>query len=582
MQAILNPEQEDLLKRTRDVLGHLRDVLTETAVSPENRSTLIESIRQLDELFMLVIAGEFNAGKSAFVNALLGQKLLPEGVTPTTSQIYLLKYGEKTEQTPVETGVWTQTAPVDILQEIVIVDTPGTNAILREHEALTADFIPRSDLVLFITSADRPFTESERAFLSQIRDWGKKVVLVVNKIDILADAAERDQVITFVTDSARKLVGEVQAVFPTSAKLAQEAKAGQPEKWAGSGFGPLESYIHEILDDNGRFRFKLSNPLGVGQKLVKKQLDLVEADLDSLREDRDLLDDINSQMVYYNEDMQRNFKARLGEINNILLDLEMRGNAFFDDIMRFSRIPDLMRTSRVEAAYETEVVADAPQQIDDRINELIDWLVAQDLRQWTAVADHMAKRKETHQDRIVGEGGPREGTLAYDRQRLIDSIGKSTRLAVETYDNEQEAADLAEAARSAVVNTGLAGVGVGIGVAIAAAAHVVWIDVTGISAAVLAAALGLLVLPSRKRKGKKQLQEKLEDLRLNLVNSLTEQFDREMRRSTQRIEETVAPFARFVRAETDKLTAQHDALVEIEAHITGLQEQLNTQSPTGN
>jgi len=580
MQAILNSEQEDLLKRTRDVLGHLRDVLTETAVSPENRSTLIESIRQLDELFMLVIAGEFNAGKSAFVNALLGQKLLTEGVTPTTSQIYLLKYGEKTEQTPVETGVWVQTAPVDILHEIVIVDTPGTNAILREHEALTAEFIPRSDLVLFITSADRPFTESERAFLSQIRDWGKKVVLIVNKIDILASDAERDQVITFVTDSARKLVGEVQAVFPTSAKLAQEAKAGQPEKWSGSGFEPLEAYIHETLDDNGRFRLKLSNPLGVGQKLVKKQLTLVEEDLASLKNDRDLLDDINSQMVYYNEDMQRNFKARLGEIDTILLALEKRGNDFFDDMMRFSRIPDLMRSSRVEAAYEEQVVADAPEQIDNRVNELIDWLVAQDLRQWTAVADHMAKRKETHQDRIVGEGGPREGTLAYDRQRLIDSIGKSTRLAVETYDNEQEAADLAEAARTAVVNTGLAGVGVGIGVAIAAAAHVVWIDVTGISAAVLAAALGLLVLPARRRKGKKQLQEKLEELRLNLVNSLTEQFDREMRRSTQRIEETVAPFARFVRAETDKLTVQNDALVEIEAHITGLQGQLNTKTPS--
>jgi len=76
------------------------------------------------------------------------------------------------------------------------------------------------------------------------------------------------------------------------------------------------------------------------------------------------------------------------------------------------------------------------------------------------------------------------------------------------------------------------------------------------------------------------LQEKLEELRLNLVNSLTEQFDREMRRSTQRIEETVAPFARFVRAETDKLKVQHDSLVEIEAHITGLQGQLNTKSPT--
>ena len=229
MEAILNAEQEELLKRTRDVLGQLRDVLGDTAASTEDRTALAESIRQLDELFLLVLAGEFNSGKSSFINALLGHPLLEEGVTPTTSQIYLLKYGDKAEQKPVEKGVWMQTAPVELLRKISIVDTPGTNAILREHEALTAEFIPRSDLVLFITSADRPFTESERHFLSQIRDWGKKIVLVINKVDILTDEADREKVIAFVRDSARNLVGEISAVFAVSAKQAQKAKMGQPQ-----------------------------------------------------------------------------------------------------------------------------------------------------------------------------------------------------------------------------------------------------------------------------------------------------------------------------------------------------------------
>ena len=577
METILSQEQEELLRRTRDVLGELRDALAETAVPKDTRAALIESIRQLDDLFLLVVAGEFNAGKSAFINALLGQTLLPEGVTPTTSQIYLLKYGEQAGKRPLSAGVWEQTAPVDILHEIVIVDTPGTNAILREHEALTAEFIPRSDLVLFVTSADRPFTESERSFLTQIRAWGKKVILVVNKIDILADPAEKEQVITFVTDAANKLVGDVQAVFAVSAKQAQKAKAGQPQFWATSGFEALEAYIRETLDDDGRFRLKLLNPLGVGHKLVKQQLAEAETDLASLQEDRDLLDDINGQMVYYNEDMQRNFKSRLGEIDNILLGMEKRGNDFFDTMLRFGRIPDLIRSKKVEEAFEEVVVADVPEQIENRVTELIDWLVEQDLRQWTAVADHLAKRKDGADDRIVGQAGPREGTLAYNRQHLIDSIGKTTRLAVETYDEEQEAADMAEAARTAVVNTGLAGVGVGIGVAIAVAAHVVWIDVTGISAAVIAAALGLLILPARRRKGKQELGDKLAELRQKLVSSLTEQFDRELRRSTQRIEDTVAPFARFVRAETDKITRQYDALTALEAHILGLQSQLKQE-----
>lgn len=574
MEIALTGEQESLLKHARDTLGRLRDTLSEADAPAGERTALAESIRQLDELFLLVVAGEFNAGKSAFVNALVGRTILQEGVTPTTSQIHLLKYGPDITQTPHEDGVWLHTAPVPLLKNINIVDTPGTNAIHREHEALTTQFIPRSDLVLFITSSDRPFTESERQFLTQIREWGKKIVLVVNKIDILNNQEEIDKVLAFVNSSASQLLGSVTAVFPVSGKLAQKAKSGEPRLWSESGFEPLESYIQETLDDDGRFRLKLLNPLGVGDKLVKKQLGLVETDLASLKDDSQLLDDIHRQMNYYDEDMQRNFKARLGEIDNIVFEMERRGNAFFDDLIRIGRIPDLIRAKQVEQAFTEHVVADASEEIEHRVGELVDWMVEQDLRQWSAVADHLARRKEDHVERVVGQSGPREGTLAYDRQRLIDSIGTATRKAVETYDKEAEAEQLAASAREAVVQTGLAGVGVGLGVAMAIAVQVVWVDVTGIVAGVLAAALGMLVLPSRRRRAKQELADKLANLRQQLMSGLRQQFDREMRRGTQRIEDTIAPFDRFVRAESDKISSRRDILVELEAHVVGLRRQL--------
>lgn len=580
MDAILNIEQEELLKRTRDTLGQLRDLLADTAASDEDRTALADSIRQLDDLFLLVVAGEFNAGKSAFINALLGQELQVEGVTPTTSQIFLLKYGELTNQVPGDKGIWVQTAPIEILKKISIVDTPGTNAILREHEALTAEFIPRSDLVLFITSADRPFSESERNFLAQIRDWGKKIVLLINKADILSGETERNEVIEFVKESAKNLVGEISAVFPISAKQAQQAKAGQPQLWAESGFEPLEQFIHDTLDDDGRFRLKLLNPLGVGLKLVRKQLTSSETDLASLQEDRQLLDDIERQMVYYDEDMQRNFKARLSEIDNILYAMEKRGDDFFEEMIRFSRVTDLMRSRTLEKAFEAKVVADTPKQIENRVTELVDWMVEQDLRQWTAVAEHMAQRKEAHDNRVVGQSGPKEGTLAYDRSRLVTSIGAATQRAVETYDKDKEAAAMAEIARSAVVGTGLAGAAgaAGLGLALTGGLHLVFLDVTGVVAGVAFATLGALILPARRRKAKRELEEKLAALRQKLVGGLTEQFTREMGRGAQRIEDTIAPFARFVRAEDDKITAQRDGLVELEAHISGLQAQLKLEA----
>ena len=580
MDAILSPEQEDLLKRTRETLGDLRDVLGGTTASAEGRAALADSIRQLDELFLLVVAGEFNAGKSAFINAFLGQSLQIEGVTPTTAQIYLLKYGEKTEQIPGDKGIWVQTAPVDILRKISIVDTPGTNAIMREHEALTAEFIPRSDLVLFITSADRPFTESERNFLNQIKDWGKKIVLIINKIDILREDDDRNKVVEFVTTSAHNLVGEISAVFPVSARMAQEAKSGKPQLWEASGFAPLETFIHDTLDDNGRFRLKLLNPIGVGAKLVKKQLDLVEIDLASLEEDRQLLADIEDQTTYYNDDMQRNFKARLGELDTTLYEMEKRGNGFFDEMIRFSRISDLMRSRSLEKAFEEKVVGDTPQQIENRVGELVDWMVEQDLRQWTAVADHLAKRKVADEERVVGQSGPREGTLAYDRQRLVDSIGNATHRAIESYDKDQEAIELANVARAAVINTGIAGAAgaAGLGMAIAGGLHLAFLDVTGIVAGIAFATLGALILPSRRRKAKRELEEKLATLRSKLVGSLTEQFEREMRRSAQRVEDTISPFSRFVRAENDKYSGQQTQLEELEAHLMGLQAHLQLDS----
>lgn len=574
METVLSPTQEELLKQTRDVLGHLRDTLAEASAPIDDRTALVDSIRQLDDLFLLVVAGEFNSGKSAFINALLGQRLLPEGVTPTTTQIHVLRHGNEDAEKPGGKGVWVQKVPIDVLRNINIVDTPGTNAIMREHEALTAEFIPRSDLVLFITSADRPFTESERIFLSNIKEWGKKIVLVVNKIDILPDQESIDKVVEFAGSSANKLVGDIQAVFPVSAKLAQDAKAGQPRLWSECGFEPLENFIHDTLDDQGRFRLKLLNPLGVGHRLTKKQLGIVDRDLETIQSDILLLEDIKNQTIYYNDDMQRNFQARLGEVDNLLLGMEKRGRAFFEETMRLGRIPDLVRPSKIQADFEDQVIGDTPVQMDARVNEMVDWMVEQDLRQWSAVSEHLAKRKDEHDERIVGQSGPKESTLAYDRQRLIDSIGIATQQAIAGFDKDKEAAELAESARTAVAEVALLEIGgLGIGAAVAALATATWLDVTGIAFGITFMALGFLVLPARRRRANKELETKLNKLRSQLVQKLTVQFKREMRRSSQRVEDTVAPYARFVRSEKDRLDEQRQKLVEIESQINGLRHQ---------
>jgi small GTP-binding protein len=549
---ILTDKQENLLKDERTLLNDLRVALVQFEATPEDQETLAQSIQQLDDLFLLVIVGEFNAGKSAFINALLGQNVLREGVTPTTTQINILRYGPSAERVVENEHLHVLTAPVGFLEEISIVDTPGTNAIIREHEEITSRFVPRSDLVLFITSVDRPFTESERAFLEDIRDWGKKVVVVLNKIDLLQSEEELAQVQGFVAENARKLFGLEPEIFPVSARLAYRAKQGDQALLEESRFQPLESYILDTLDEASRIRLKFLNPLGVGIHLVGKYLEVTESRLSLLKADFAMLEDVDSQLALYKEDLQRDFNFRISDIEKILYELEQRGQEYFDETIRLARVFDLINKSRIQQEFEQKVVADVPQRIEHKVNELIDWLVDSDLRQWQAVMEHLAERRREHQGRIIGDVGI--GSFHYDRERLIEGVGREARRVVETYNREQEAALIAEGVQNSVAAAAALEVSaVGLGTLVTILATTAAADVTGILMASAIAAIGLFIIPAKRKQAKNEMREKIAAMREQLVRTLRTQFERELERSLQNINEAISPYTRFVRAERGKL-----------------------------
>jgi small GTP-binding protein len=382
LARILTDAQNELLKEERRILGRLRTTLARFEAAAEHQAALDRSIEQLDELFLLVVVGEFNSGKSAFINALVGSRVLEEGVTPTTAQVNILEYGESSSRVARDSALHVITAPVPLLREIHIVDTPGTNAVIREHERITTEFVPRSDLVLFVTSADRPFTETERAFLEQVRGWGKKVVIVVNKIDILEAPAQVEEVTRFVAASARELLQFDPEIFPVSARLALRAKQGDPSVWAASRFEALERYITSTLDAPGRINLKMLNPLGVAASLAERHTAVVRDRLALLKDDFATLDEVDRQLRMYQQDLLRDLEFRMADIDRILLEMERRGHDFFDETMRIGRVMDLLNRSRVQQGFEHQVVADAPQQVERKVGELVDWLVAADLRQW--------------------------------------------------------------------------------------------------------------------------------------------------------------------------------------------------------
>lgn len=572
-QSMLTHEQTQFLREEKEALAEIRLALAEIDVPRESLKTLQDAILQLDELFLLVVVGEFNAGKSALVNALLGEKVLLEGATPTTSRVTLVKWGEQAAEHIVDENFAIYTHPLPLLKELNIVDTPGTNAVIRYHERLTNDFVPRSDLVLFTTSADHPLTESERQFLQRILTWGKKVVFALNKADIIEDESALEEVRSFVLKHATAVLGDAPEFFPVSARLAQRAlvepDAEQRQRLrTASGVDALEQYITSTLDDSTRLELKFNNPLGVAENLVTQATEETGAQAESLKEDLQTATALDNTIKDYERDLQNELKPRLAEVENILHRLEQRGLDFFDTTLRLTNIQELIRGDKVRAEFERRVLADVPKQIEEQVQRLIDWLVQKDLQEWQRVMTYVQRRRALHAEHIVGEGlEPRE----MRRRDLIDTMGKTVQRIVETYDRDREASELASHVESAVAGTALLEVGaVGLGAVVTAAVVSSTLDVTGILAAGTMAILGFFVIPYKRKQAKDNYKEKMTDLRTRLLDTLTTQFNRETGNAVNRLKDGVLPYTRYVRSEHERIDRSETALAGLRQRLSAL------------
>ncbi|MGE0043864.1 MAG: dynamin family protein [Vicinamibacterales bacterium] len=564
---LLSPRQDELVRGVRGALHDLRVAVVRAGGAQEDEVTLQAALEQLDDFFLLVVVGEFNAGKSALINALLGERVLAEGVTPTTTEVQVLRHVSQAEPSPGDL-VRSVVAGAPLLLDIHLVDTPGTNAIAREHEVLTRRFVPRADLILFVASADRPLTESERQFLQQIREWGKKVVIVVNKADLLT-ADELETVCAFVRDNVRALLGFAPELFAVSARRALAGKLdGDEAGLAASRFPALEAYILGTLNAAERFRLKLLNPLGIGRRLAGQYTDLVTARLELLRDDTATVAEIRTALGGFRQEMTRGFELRLADLDNLLHQFEKRGDAFFEHTVRLGRLFDLMNKSRIQLEFEREVIGDLPQQIEGRVEAFIDWLVASDLQQWTAVRDRLSRRRSEQAERVAGRLA---GGFDYDRTRLLDTVGKAAQETLDAHDQRADAARMAQSVQMAVANAALLQVGaVGLGTAVSLIATSTAADVTGLLAAGVLAAVGFVVIPYRRRTARQELRARLAALREQLMGALTGQFQREIERSVRRVEDGIAPYVQFVEGERANLAERQQEFMSMRDRVARL------------
>src|SRR5436190_16767745 len=246
---ILSPE----LKRQFEMLrGYLQRALwlAERCADVEATQILRARLTNLQAAALVVVVGEVKAGKSSLINALFREEICEVAPGPCTAGIRELVYGGERKVVSLGASCERVFLPKDVLREVTMVDTPGTNSIIQNHERITENYIPQSDLVLFVFSAANPHTKSAWELLTLIRkEWHRKMVFVLQQ----ADRASQDELTInreHVTQYARERQVESPTVFTLSANREMSGMAD-------SGFSEFRSYLQSAIACGEVWRMKV-------------------------------------------------------------------------------------------------------------------------------------------------------------------------------------------------------------------------------------------------------------------------------------------------------------------------------------
>src|SRR5262249_46950303 len=209
---------------------------------------------------------------------------------------------------------------------------------------------------------------------------------------------------------------------------------------SASGVPALESYLATTLDERERLRLKLGNPLGVAGRVLARARESVRVSVGLLADDVAGVEEIERELELYREDLGRDFRLRLADVDNRLHAFEDRGEAFFDETLRVGRVLDLLNRERIRGEFERRVVADLPGEMERRVAEIADWRGGVELREGKPLLERVLRRQAAHERMRGGFGAPEES-----RERLLERVRREAQRAVEGYDHAAEARRLAQA-----------------------------------------------------------------------------------------------------------------------------------------
>jgi small GTP-binding protein len=423
----------------QEVLVKLLDSLQKVDNLPEEQLAQVrDALFHTDIPYLVALVGPFSAGKSSIINALLGEAILEVGAVPTTDHIHMVRYGEERQRSRVgETS--TVFHPSPLLENLSFVDTPGLESVFEKHDQITRQFLHRADLVLMIMVATHVLSAANLDFLKEMRAYGKRLIIVVNQIDLLEDD-ERETVRNFVAEQSRLHLGIEPIIWMVSAKQALEASRDPVRDelaYDESGFGQIEDYLTESLNDSVRIRQKLETSLQIANNVREKALESVKNDQSALASQQKSVQNIQNQIEQALKGQALSIETGLRELETQWADATQRGTSAIRDLFQLGNALKQIAAGlgeisgltgfflrfggkpRAQAAFDEKQVALALNKIPEMVDKLGARLEGRDLQDLDDLVSYTRGQIEALppnlKDKVIGKV---QSPMNYDRSFL--------------------------------------------------------------------------------------------------------------------------------------------------------------------
>jgi GTPase SAR1 family protein len=559
-------EQRSALAAT---LGSLITLSQQTDAPAEMTQHLRDLLSSLTEPLTFVVVGEVKSGKSSLLNALFGQEFCRADVLPATDRIYVFKYAEQARDVPISEHLTERYLPVEFLKDFQVVDTPGTNTIVAHHQAITENFIPVADLILFVFSITNPWAASAWDMLRLIgQQWRKNLVFVLQQSD-LRDPGEVATIIRHLEQTILQILGSSRPVFAVSAKKALEAKlSGDPldrnPKWSESQFGALETWITRTVQESEARGGKIQSIVQTGQVLLISLRNRIDASLEMLRSDQDKLARIRGGLEARKAQTLRHLGGFIREIEVAYDACRERGEALLEQRLSVGHtLKMLVGAGGSEKEFQDEVQSELKAKLQGQVEHAVT-LLESDLRSiWQDLQERVHTQFATDPKKAVRTVMP--GFLS-QRQNVLQRLQLT--LLEQTSDakiKQQLQSLFGETTRWLRIPTGVAAAG-GIFTIIAALTHTAILDVTGTLAGV-AALTGTLYAVFRRRKTLREYRRQMDEKRAQLSEAVGQQLKQAIDLFYQEVGQMFAPLESFCAAEAKRHLPIQQQLDEIEKQL---------------